>query len=135
MTDVSEIILWAQQMGFRTVTMDSPLLHKAARRINLAADLQLTCGEGVSVNSLDVVRRVPFVEHHAFMLLRSKWSIYGVRTALIYFIQNGKMPKGQPDGLTRDRGRLVSGRIVVSFPKTAQEDRSPTVTPAPGLSA
>lgn len=114
---VSETILWARRMGFRTVIMESPLLHKAERRTKIAADLQLVCGQGVSVTSVEALRRLTPLGHQAFMLQRRGWwnALFG--KAPISFVRNWAVPARDPDGLTRERGRLMAGRIVVTLRK------------------
>ncbi|QYY33606.1 hypothetical protein K2O51_31775 (plasmid) [Cupriavidus pinatubonensis] len=128
--NVSETILWARQSGFRTVIMESPLLHKAGRRSKIAADLQGMCGDGVSVTSVDALRRLTPLEHQAFMLQRRRWwnALFG--NAPIAFVRNWAVPARRVDGLRRERGRLMSGRIVVSFQDTAQAVTAVTSVPA-----
>lgn len=112
----SETILWARRMGFRTVVLESPLLHGAKRRSNVAADLQLMCGDKVIVTSILPLRRLTFLGHHAFMLQRRPWWNAPFSKAPSSFLKNLAVPARRPDGLARDPGRLMSGKIVVSFP-------------------
>lgn len=65
-------ILWAVRNGFTTISMDSPLLWKASRRSEIAAELQRRCGDVVLVTPIYELRRLNWIADQAFMLPRRK---------------------------------------------------------------
>lgn len=105
---------WAQRSGFRTVSMDSPLLHKARRRQQIAAALQQALGHTVSVFATADLRRMTLLEHWAFLLSRGMLATTVVRLWKSV-AREPRAPDPGADGMSRQNGRLMSGRITISL--------------------
>ena len=108
------VINWAQRSGFRTVSMDSPLLHKARRREQIASALQQALGHTVNVSAMADLRRMTFLEHWAFLLSRCMLAAAVVRLWKSVACEP-RAPDPGADGLSRQNGRLMSGRITISL--------------------
>lgn len=108
------IIEWAQRSGFRTVSMDSPLLHKARRRVQIATALQQALGHTVAVSTTADLRRMTLLEHWAF--LQSRGMLVGTVVRLWHSVtRESSAPGRAADGLSRENGRLMTGRITISL--------------------
>nr|WDE72538.1 hypothetical protein [Cupriavidus gilardii] len=109
----ARITRWAQQNGFRTVSMDSPLLHKARRREQIASALQQALGPTVRVSAVASLRRMSFLEHWAFLHSRGMAGTLAKQWQSAAFQSSVAEPAS--DGLSRVAGRLLTGRITISL--------------------